>query len=64
MMKRRLTTLKNIISENLETKINSRRKRMGAHLMALGVGVWQSIINRYNVPDSFPTDLHGRRLYD
>ena len=32
--------------------------------MALGVGVWQSVINGYDVPYSLPSDLHGRRLYD
>ena len=37
---------------------------MGAHLMALGVGVWKSVINDYDVAYSLPTNLHGRRIYE
>ena len=32
--------------------------------MALGEGVWQSVINRYDVPNYLLADLHGRRLYE
>ena len=32
--------------------------------MVLGVGFWQSVINGYAALDSFPNDLHGRRLYE
>ena len=37
---------------------------MEVHLMDLGVGVWKSVFNGYDIPDSLPTDLHGRRLYE
>ena len=37
---------------------------MKAHLMALGVGIWQSVLADYDVLDSPPTDLHGRKIYE
>ena len=37
---------------------------MGTHFMGLGVGIWQSVINEYDVPDLLPIDLHGRRFYE
>ena len=37
---------------------------MREHLMALGVGVWKSVINGHEVLYPLPVDLHGRRLYE
>lgn len=36
-------------------------RRMKAHLMALGVGIWQSVLNDYDVPYTPPFVQHERK---
>ena len=39
------------------------RRRIKEHMMALGLGIYQSVLHDYDVPYSPLIDLHGRKRH-